>query len=502
MPPEMIFQDTIVLSAGHSILTPHLGKKMDGNSFSEKFFAAAKKDKKSLDSYGLFGSSLDYNTYYPDATPEQFNPAEDEFIEPVYRMLSNCVVAKPYSPTEFPADVLKAGMHLLVGQTVNCDHSTDIGNAIGSVVEVYWQEAYTDESGVNIPAGINGKLKIDAKANPRIARGINMDPPSIHSNSVTIMFEWKPSHEFENKWEFWEKLGTYDKDGQLIRRIATRIIAFKETSLVSHGADPYAQLIKDGKLVNPVYADNIYNSFSEEKVKEVRKKIDHSRASFIDYKGFSEKVTNHNTSENIIEGVNSQELEAAQLNNLNNQNSMPELLQFIEQLFGEGMLSLAEGATATTEHALAEIRRVVSENASLAEAKTSLETEVTGLKEKVTGLEADLKANQRFAEIGTTYFQELKESTMASYKKTCEEGKEDANIISLIESVDSVNTMLSLKKTYDAQLEERFPLHCADCGSHNVNRASSVESGQANLEDKTDASSVTNTLSNIAASKL
>lgn len=470
MPPEMIFQDTIVLSAGHSILTPHLGSKVDGSSFSDKFFAAAKKDRKSLDSFGLFGSDIDYNTYYPDATPEQFNPNEDEFIQPVFRMLSNCIVAKPYSPTEFPAEVLKTAMHLLVGQTVNCDHATDIGNAIGSVVETYWQEAYTDENGVEIPAGINARLKIDAKANPRIARGINMDPPSIHSNSVTVMFEWKPSHEFEDKWEFWDKLGTYDKDGVLIRRIATKIIAFKETSLVSHGADPYAQLIKDGKLVNPVYADNIYNSFSEEKAKEIREKVDHSRASFIDYKGFSEKVINHNTSEIINRGIPQKDLEEAQVNNLNNNNSnsMPtEFTQFIEQLFGEGMLSLAEGATATTEHAIAEIRRIVSENVSLAEAKTTAETEVTTLKEEVTKLKNDLKANEKFAEIGTTHFKEVKDSTLASYKKLAGE-KEDANLVALIENMDSISTLLSLKSTYDAQLEEKFPLHCADCGSKNV----------------------------------
>lgn len=502
MPPEMIFQDTVVLSAGHSILTPHLGSKIDGNSFSDRFFAAVRKDKKSLDSFGLFGSDIDYNTYYPDATPEQFNPNEDEFIQPVFRMLSNCIVAKPYSPTEFPADVLKAAMHLLVGQTVNCDHATDIGNAIGSVVETYWQEAYQAENGINIPAGINARLKIDAKANPRIARGINMDPPSIHSNSVTVMFEWKPSHEFEDKWEFWDKLGTYDKDGELIRRVATRIIAFKETSLVSHGADPYAQLIRDGRLVNPVYADNVYNSFSEEKVKEIREKIDHSRASFIDYKGFSETVINHNTGENINEGDNLQDKHQTSNNVINNNlksNSMPELTQFIEQLFGEGMLSLAEGATATTEHALAEIRRIVSENVSLAEAKTTAETEITTLKEEVTKLKNDLKANEKFAEIGTTHFKEVKDATMASYKKISGE-KVDDNIVSLIENLDSLSTLLSLKSTYDAQLEEKFPFHCADCGSKNVNRASSVST--EGKEETKNSETVENVISGIASKKL
>ena len=70
---------------------------------------------------------------------------------------------------------------MLVGQTVNCDHSTDVANAIGSVKQTFWQESFKQD-GIVIPAGINGVLKIDAKANPRLARGILMDPPSIHSN--------------------------------------------------------------------------------------------------------------------------------------------------------------------------------------------------------------------------------------------------------------------------------------------------------------------------------
>ena len=37
-----------------------------------------------------------------------------------------------------------------------------------------------------------------------------------------------------------------------------------------------------------------------------------------------------------------------------------------------------------------------------------------------------------------------------------------------------LQTLVSLKKDYEARLDEKFPLHCADCGSKNVNRASSV----------------------------
>ena len=35
---------------------------------------------------------------------------------------------------------------MLLGQTVNCDHETNIGNAIGAVSQVIWQDEYKDGS--------------------------------------------------------------------------------------------------------------------------------------------------------------------------------------------------------------------------------------------------------------------------------------------------------------------------------------------------------------------
>ena len=93
----------------------------------------------------------------------------------------------------FNRDVLKKSMQMLIGQTINIDHEIAVGNAIGAVSEVFWQPAYKTKSGIEVPAGINAVLKIDGKSNPRIARGVMMDPPSIHSNSVTVRFKWEPS---------------------------------------------------------------------------------------------------------------------------------------------------------------------------------------------------------------------------------------------------------------------------------------------------------------------
>ena len=189
---------------------------------------------------------------------------DEEFIEPMFRLLSETIVSKNWNPTDFGQNgVLKASMKMLLGQTVNCDHETNIGNAIGAVSQVMWQESYKDGS-FTIPAGINGILKIDGKANPRIARGILMEPPSIHSNSVTVQFKWDKSHPQMEDNEFYQKLGTYDSKGVMVRRIVTEIVRYLETSLVSHGADSFAQKIgSDGKIINPTFAKRTWASYEE-----------------------------------------------------------------------------------------------------------------------------------------------------------------------------------------------------------------------------------------------
>lgn len=476
MPPLI---STLTLGADHSMMVNNLPRGLSGKRFIEKYPMDQKLTKDSVEKFGLFSSDIDYNTYFPDVNPEQFTPEKDEFIEPVFRLLSNCIVSKNYMPTEFPADVLKASMPLMVGQTVNCDHETNIGNAIGTVKEVFWQESYTVD-GHEIPAGINGVLKIDGKANPRIARGINMDPPSIHSNSVTVQFEWKPSHNFKDPYEFWDKIGTYDEKGEMVRRIATKIISYKETSLVSHGADPFAQKVdQNNHIVNPGYASSVYNSFSE----EVKQKISTRVIPHYDFKSFGEVAVMYNTSKTFIEGTTPQE-DPKSNNNKTSKTMNKELQEFLELLFGENMLSLAEGTTASTEIALSAVKAMIQENKDLQESKTTAENSVQSLKDEVAQLKKTAAENASFIEIGQNHFKETKEATLASYRKLVGEGKEDANIIALIESLDSLSSIKSLKASYDAQLEEKFPLQCADCGSKNVNRASSVTTQNKDDNDK------------------
>lgn len=485
--------DTMVLGAGHSILVSHA--KYNGitpQQASDKFFEVNKTTKESVDMFGLFGGSNNYHTFYPDAKPEQFNPKEDEFIEPMFRLLSACIVSKNYNPTEFPEDVLKASLPLLVGQTVNCDHETDVANAIGVVKEVVWQKAYS-LNGVQIPAGINGILKIDGISNPRIVRGIYMDPPSIHSNSVTVQFEWKPSHTFEKAWEFYDKLGTIAEDGQMVRRIATRIISYKETSLVSHGADPFAQLLKNNKINNPQYANAVYYSFSDSE--PIAEKDLSKHLSFFDFKGGSEVSIMHNTSKPDYEG---------NIINQNKSNNMNELEKFLEKLFGEGMLSLSEGQTITSELAFSTVQELVQNNKTLTEEKNSLSEQLTKSNDELASLKAEQEKNAKMITIGTNHLSEVRQNAIASYKKLFGEDKVDQNIISLLESeTTNLETLISLKATYESQLEEKFPLHCSKCGSHDVTRASSApENENDEIQNSEEVAGVAGSIRKIAKSKL
>lgn len=453
----MIREDVITLGAGHSMILGNLPSSIKLESFSDNFLK--NKPAESFNSFGWFGSDIDYNTYYPDVTPEQFTPKDEEFIEPVFRMLSAGIVARNWSPTDFSKEgVLKNSMNLLVGQTVNCDHETNIGNAIGSVKEVYWQEAYSikkDGKTFMVPAGINAKLRIDGKANPRIARGIMMDPPSIHSNSVTVRFQWEKSHpEMEDR-DFWYKLGEIDKDGRLICKVATKILSYHETSLVSHGADPFAQKIdSNGKIINPEYANNANQSFSDKPKKRMY--------FFADYKNLGNEEVLHNTMVFNYEQNN----ELKKPNHMND-----ELRIFIESLFGDGMLSLSEGKEKNQAGVLACIKELVASKTNLTDEVTSLKENNTKLEGEVTSLKAEIEKNKPLVEIGTQHLSDVRSEVTSDYKKLMDKDA-DESMITLIANAD-LTTLASLGKSYKVQLEQKFPMVCEKCGSHSVSRASS-----------------------------
>lgn len=452
--------ESMIIGSGHTIMAGFLPTGVEPQTFSENFYRWNHVSKESVEKLGLFGSDIDYNTYYPNLTKEDLTPNADEFIEPVFRLLSATIVSKNWNPTDFSQPgVLKASMRMLLGQTVNCDHSTDIGNAIGSVSQVMWQEGYKDGNFM-IPAGINGVLKIDGKANPRIARGILMDPPSIHSNSVTVQFKWEKSHPDMDDSDFWDKLGTYDEKGNMIRKVVTEVVRYLETSLVSHGADSFAQKIgEDGKIINPEFAKRTWTSFAE--YQEDTKKAYY----FTDFKeDINSYQENNDTPPNNI-NTNNQ---------LNNNTMNKELKEFLEKLFGDNLLSLAEGQEVSTELALSAVQSLVNSKKTLEASITNLTTEKNQLSEQITQKDAEIANLTAMATVGKNHIASLREEVVGNYKKL-KGDKVDETIVTMLNAeTTGLQTLISLNKDYKAQLEEKFPLTCSKCGSHDVTRSSSV----------------------------
>ena len=472
--------DSLTIGSGHSIMAGYIPPSIPVTEFSEKFYQWAKTNPDSISQFGFWGGEIDYNTYYPNLSAEELTPKDDEFIEPMFRLLSATIVSKNWNPTDFSKNgVLKASMNMLLGQTVNCDHETNIGNAIGAVSKVVWQDAYKDGN-FTIPAGINGILKIDGKANPRIARGILMEPPSIHSNSVTVQFKWDKSHpELEDN-EFYQKLGTYDSKGQMVRRMVTEVVRYLETSLVSHGADSFAQKIgDDGKIINPDFAKRTWSSYEEYR-------DDKSKMFFFsDYKNNLDSLQEtNNTQSNII---NNQE-DLSLINNNNNQ--MNELELFIEAITASGMLQLAEGTEKNTENVTSALKAVIADRDQLKTQKETLESDKASLTDQITNLNAEIANLKEMATVGKNHIASLRESVVANYKKLKGDQVDETIVTMLNSETTGMATLISLNKEYQTQLEEKFPLTCAKCGSHEVSRASSAPSPTVTTQNKENESDV------------
>ncbi len=221
----------------------------------------AVKELARLESLGIFGSNNDFNNFNPDVKPSDIAPTEEDFIRVPFRLLSaTTVAAGTFRATSFPASVLRAGLNKFINIPIFPNHDQEVGNELGIIESVKFVNSKTTKEdldkkrpgGLKIPAGVEGILKIDAKANPKTARSILNG--FITSLSVTVDFEWEPSHKLvENQtmrdWEW--TIGQMGSDGKMITRKATKIRDVYEASLVWLGADPFAKAVDEsGELVN------------------------------------------------------------------------------------------------------------------------------------------------------------------------------------------------------------------------------------------------------------
>ena len=462
-----LFKGSVRLGAGHSLIVGH-GPKLSKMEF--------KPDAQNIEKFGLFNlATPDSTSFYKVVTAEDLQPKDEDFIKPVFRGLSEVVVRKNFDPIDFAHEtgVLKDSMGMIVGQTVFSNHEAFVGNEKGVVAQSFWDKGYEAE-GIKVPAGFNMEFLIDGKIHTKLARELMAPIPMVHSNSVTVNFGWKQSHPKMSFEEFRGKVATYDDKGELIRRIVTEIYGYHETSLVAHGADPYAQMVKDGKIVNPKYA-HARDSFAEAKHKTTFFAFDWKES-------FSEFTIPAAPKDN-------DEDEETQLDN--QMKKFPKhLVLLLAALAG---VSLAETDTAMSDADFLEKFDYDKFADQLEEQKaidtlTSLNEEDEDDEEDDESLSAQVEALKGEKATLTNRVQELEKNgdaaALAAYKaELLQEVQKTAALVDkgsaekLKATYEGANiqSLQAFKTTLDAQLESKFPISCKKCGSKEVNRASAKE---------------------------
>lgn len=170
-------------------------------------------------------------------------PRPEDLIYFNFRAISQRVV-ECYSVDYTRPGVLEASTSMLVNQRVCKDHrNRKAEDAIGRIVQATWDAVGKDNDGL---PGINIRFFVDAKIEPRLVRLLSYG--GVHSGSVTVAFEWEPSHpELLKAGNFWWKLGE-EVDNEIVRLIATKILYYEEFSTVFEGADSAAKRIGDDAM--------------------------------------------------------------------------------------------------------------------------------------------------------------------------------------------------------------------------------------------------------------
>lgn len=233
----------ITLAHGGAILDK--GEKI-GEKLSEMIESAHKAGDNEKETALLnFRSQL-----RPGNVPEEIQIDPEQVLMVPFRMISATTVgAGTWKATTFPEEVLRESMPLLMNKPIYRDHMMYPDYWLGIVMELAWARE-SNQGNIIVPPGIDGMFAIDTSTqkNADLAKGIVMG--AVRSNSVTVEFEWEPSHDFEYEWQFWDALGT-EVNGELVTRIVTRILDYHETSIVGLGADPFAkQIDENGELID------------------------------------------------------------------------------------------------------------------------------------------------------------------------------------------------------------------------------------------------------------
>lgn len=467
--------DTIKLGVGKALV---IGNKPPVITLDKYAHIETLRKRELNESFGFWDSaSPNFQTYYPEVKAEDLQPKAEDYVYPVVRALSEVTVRRSWNPISFAKPgVLKDSRELLKAQTVYPNHEALIGNELGVVTEVEWQESYTTPNGIVVPAGILATLMIDAKANPKTARNIISKPPIIHSVSVTVSFAWEKSHPEMDDDVFWSKIGKTDSEGKLIQRVASEILSYSEISLVPHGADPYAMVVDESKKIsNPDYAKKAA-SLSDDK----------GRPLYFFYTfGKSNETLSLRDDNDTSEINNNEEFDKPDSKPQNN-SKMKDLVALLNGLVAAGSIQLSDNQNTVTEEnvntvLVSALKKGNDASVKLASITDELTQTKNALKTAQDSLSA-LEAEKDFISVGKEALKSTQEESVRLYKATLGD-KADSKVIEELEKASFKDATANVKK-YQAELDNSFPQNCGDCGSSNITRMSASAGGGEQSEGK------------------
>lgn len=410
---------------------------------------------------------------------EKYKPLPEDLVRVPFRALSATIVAGgTWRATDFSNEkVLKAGMNLIVGKPAYQDHMQWGNSYIGSIESAAW----SPKNG-NVPGGINIVYLVDGKANEKLARALLMDPPAIHSNSVTVEFEWEPSHEFKSEDDFIRALGSVGGDGIMVCRVVTKIINFYESSILFMGADPYAKMLDDKG--NPINIDK-GSTYDEQTsyTKELYTR-DHTYYHTFSFKKEKEfiSLSQEKPEENPTPQMKDTLIQIRTLLKLADDATITKE-QFAQVNFGfndkgEIEISLKKAGEKTPEETIAELTQTIKDrdktisefdiskaDTTLRELNKALKSDMEELQKENDRLELEARNNVEKIKLGENVFADLKKEAIDLYKKFMGADAADANVIGLFEKAEDKKAVEGLINQYTKGVKERFNARCKGCGS-------------------------------------
>ena len=451
--------------------------------------------KKALANFGW--SNEDYRQAVVGSVADAVAQPED-FMPFYFRHLSATIVgAYSWKATEFTEASLKAAAAKLQYKPAYVNHELEVGNIIGANGEIKFVGSKKAQDGTIIPGGLEGPIWIDAKLHTDLCRKLTAYPvPHIQSVSVTVSYNWEPSHEFTNRdgqmdeWEFEMNIGKM-VDGTMVRRIVTEIIDFTETSLVYLGADPYAKILDskgnpiniekasivgtkqfDKDPMNELYKSSGMffveeDSLGKEKVLHLIKSV---RENFSKTGNFEPPKTNKKDMEKIVEALAKKlgKDVADMTPEIVNQYSFVTTTELEDYKKAKTDLGLAKDAKTKVDQEL------VTANATIE--KYSEICKVEELEE--VSKEVALKDVRNSAKFGASILKAKREECVRLYKLKVGEKDAVEAVVDTINKADEA-ALSGLLKQYGGELIETFGGSCKSCGSKEIQfRSSQAEGGE------------------------